>query len=709
MKDKAGDRAGALAGDLSLKWEQPSVDNSELDQAGMPSRDEPGLGRAAWIAGGLILLLCLGLVRFYSFMLFHVLAEGFSIVVAVATFLIVWHARRTMASGFLTLLGTAYLCVAGLDMVHTITYRGMGVIENATQNQSVQTWLIARWIEAGSLLISFRYLGRSLSMPRVLAGYLGLMAASILLVFLGWFPDCYTEAGLTLFKILGEGAVVALLLGALVVNWRCRDRFAGGLQVYMYAAILLTIGAEVFFSLYQDIYGFFPTLGHLCKVASFWMIYRLLVESTLRRPYALLYGNLEKSRQELKRTAGDLSRERGFLRTLVDHVPIGVVALSGRAGKIRLANEAFFTSCCLKSPDVIDSNFADLLGPEGRKAFEKASAQAIDTGKMVHLEEVADFCPDHPHRTWWSLYVVPISGEEEDSLLVLLQDRTASIQQRRELEELSRTLERRVEERTAEAETRTAQLREMAMELTRAEQRERRNLAGVLHDHLQQLLVGAKFRLEAMAGKSEASSESIQQVEKLLDDSLDVTRSATYELYPPMLHEEGLPAGLEWLINWMGDKYELNVELKVDPKAELRSQVLEMFLFQAARELLFNVVKHGQTSQASIWLGPGDEESLEMIVSDEGKGFSPGILEKDSNGENSGFGLSSIRERVEFLGGRFEMDSAPGSGTRIALRVPLDCETLHQRELGVVKEMEAIGRYRSEGGENSDSEPAGGE
>jgi PAS domain S-box-containing protein len=629
----------------------------------------------AWLGVGLVALAALRLLAVYSYLLFHVLAEGFVIVVACATFLVVWHVRRTMASGFLTLLGSAYLCVAALDLAHTLAYRGMGVLVGDLHNQAIQAWLIARWIEAGSLLVSFRFLGRSVSMQRALGVYLGLLAGSLGLIVLGWFPDCYVDGELTAFKIVGEFAVIAMLLGAMVLTFQTRRRFPQGLVVYLYAAILLTVAAEVFFVTYRDPMGVIPIIGHLCKVASFWMIYRLLIESTLRRPYSLLYRDLKQSQE-------DLGREREFLRALVDHTPLGIAALDNEDFRIRLANEAFCGACGVEASQVRTKCLADVLAPSRRQEVLGLLQEAVESGHVRHRPEVLGFFSAESSESFWSVYAVPLRGASgNSSLLLLVQDMTSVVRQRRGFEELSRTLERRVEERTAEAETRTAQLREMALELTRAEQRERRRLASVLHDHLQQLLVGAKFRVQAISAKSEAPADALEEIQDLLDDSLEVSRSATYELYPPMLHEEGLAAGLHWLSNWMGDKYELDVSLDLDPEACMKSQVLQMFLFQAARELLFNVVKHGQTKNASIWLAKVSSDRLEMTVTDEGKGFCPEELDDADGEEAGGFGLRSIRERIEFLGGTFEADSAESEGTRIRLEVPLDCETRHQEKL----------------------------
>lgn len=239
-----------------------------------------------------------------------------------------------------------------------------------------------------------------------------------------------------------------------------------------------------------------------------------------------------------------------------------------------------------------------------------------------------------------------------------------------ELRRLNLELERRVRERTAELALRAAQLRALAGELTLSEQRERGRMARILHDHLQQLLVGAKFRMIALGNHSDLFvQQTIEEVGQLLDESIQASRSLTAELSPPILHEAGLNAGLEWLARWMRSKHGLSVELSMDPPVPLPEDV-KVLLFESVRELLFNVVKHSQTRSATVALrhGAGD---LQVMVSDPGCGFDVQSIPQAGIAA-AGFGLFTIRERLELMGGRLEVHSAAGKGSRCLLTVPLD-------------------------------------
>jgi PAS domain S-box-containing protein len=239
--------------------------------------------------------------------------------------------------------------------------------------------------------------------------------------------------------------------------------------------------------------------------------------------------------------------------------------------------------------------------------------------------------------------------------------------------EANATLEEKVEERTQELEHRAAQLRALTSELTLAEQRERSRLAKVLHDHLQQVLVAAKFRLTTL---SRAGDDFVRQATKeaegLIDESILASRSLTAELSPPILHVAGLNEGLRWLARRMADRQGLFVNLELNECGPLPDS-LKILLFQSVRELLFNVVKHAKTRSAEVNLRCFDG-SLQVTVSDQGTGFDPVAMPLAGEG-GRGFGLFGIQERLAFMGGTLKVESSPGQGSRFVLSVPITSPT----------------------------------
>jgi len=257
---------------------------------------------------------------------------------------------------------------------------------------------------------------------------------------------------------------------------------------------------------------------------------------------------------------------------------------------------------------------------------------------------------------------------------------------------LIRDLENRVAERTADlaranrdlqseiAERRQAearlldyqgQLRSLASELLLAEERERRRLATDLHDHIGQTLAVTQMHIDALRPPTATAdvTPELDQVSALLDEMDEAIRTLTFELSPPVLHELGLGAGVEWLAEQLQAQHGLHVELVDDGQPKPLEEDVRTLVFRAVRELLINVVKHAGAGEARVDLSRiGDQ--IHAQVSDDGRGFEsrPDSAPRVSSG---GFGLFSIRERMESIGGSVHIESTPGQGTRALLTAPL--------------------------------------
>lgn len=232
-----------------------------------------------------------------------------------------------------------------------------------------------------------------------------------------------------------------------------------------------------------------------------------------------------------------------------------------------------------------------------------------------------------------------------------------------------------LEDRTAELERRTAQLSRLATDLTLAEQHAREQLAKTLHDHLQQLLFGATLKLDRLAtraARGDVDLDLVASARSDIDDAIAAARSLSVELFPPALHERGLPAALEWLAGWMRQKYGLSVRISADAQANPGRHDLRILLFESCKELLFNVVKHAKTNQVAVKVALGPHQTLCITVTDKGAGFDPALTFDVARAQQPGLGLFSIRERLALLGGRLDIESAPGRGARFTLVAPRD-------------------------------------
>src|SRR5438067_5278140 len=240
-----------------------------------------------------------------------------------------------------------------------------------------------------------------------------------------------------------------------------------------------------------------------------------------------------------------------------------------------------------------------------------------------------------------------------------------------ELANLNQTLEQRVAERTAEAVERAQKLRLLSAELSLAEERERRRIAQVLHDDLQQMLMAAQLHLRNLDKTENAAkrAEIIRNIQNMLERSFNLTRSLSVELSPPVLHDHGLAAALEWLAAQARKDHGAKVSVDADSSANPKAIDVGVFLFQAVRELLLNAVKHAPGSPVHITMKGTGLGKLRVVVSDRGPGFDPAKLDRQGI-QLGGLGLFNIRERMASFGGTLRIDSAPGHGTRITLVAP---------------------------------------
>lgn len=347
---------------------------------------------------------------------------------------------------------------------------------------------------------------------------------------------------------------------------------------------------------------------------------------------------------------------------------------------------------------------ATTLGQEGFHAHicadGAALAQAIDEGAGVVLltDDVLHHCDLSPvtevlrRQPLWSdlpllLLAWPQTGEQALAALaatgrnVRLIDRPASalslvtgvesaLRARRrqyeirsllaELRDLNENLETRVEQRTQK-------VRELARALAQAEERERERIAQLLHDHLQQILVAVTIHLQLMStpALAPAMRRSLAEIEEMVAEAVEATRSLSMDLSPPVLRQAGLGAALHWLQSEMRNSHHLQITLTLDEQAAAAREELAALLFRTIRELLLNVVKHAHTQQAQVSLRQ-EQGQLIVTVADQGRGFLQAELE--TNG--SGYGLPSIRERVALRGGTVQIDTAPGEGTAVTIMIP---------------------------------------
>ncbi|HSB01105.1 MAG TPA: sensor histidine kinase, partial [Anaerolineales bacterium] len=217
------------------------------------------------------------------------------------------------------------------------------------------------------------------------------------------------------------------------------------------------------------------------------------------------------------------------------------------------------------------------------------------------------------------------------------------------------------------------QIRSLASELAAAEQVERHRIAQILHDDLQQRIFAVQMQLSFLKDAYEKNDLKAFEIDfsklaEWLAGAIQVTRQLSVDLSPPILHGEGLIETILWLAAQMKEQYGLEVNIKVDGKPGQLDKKVQVMVFYAVRELLFNIVKHAETLNAAVNFERHDHE-LRLTVSDQGKGFDD---TKIMSNPKIAHGLLIVSHRLNLLGCNMDVKSQLGKGTQVIIEIPYE-------------------------------------
>jgi PAS domain S-box-containing protein len=369
---------------------------------------------------------------------------------------------------------------------------------------------------------------------------------------------------------------------------------------------------------------------------------------------------LEKTNEEMRleiaerrRVEKALVQSESRFRTVIREAAIGI-ALIDKKGHIIEANPALLAMLGYSPEELQGMDFTRISHPEHAesswKNFQKLLTGQQDVGKLETR---------YIRKDGWigwgrqSISLVRETGGKPQFAIALFED----ITERRQSEDKIRTYQE--------------ELQSLASELSLTEERERRRLATVLHDHIAQMLMVAKAKFEGLTESklSRKLARPVAEVQKLVEESIRHTRSLIFELSPPILYDLGFEAAVDWLAEHMQQQYGLRVDVEDDGQSKDLDNEVRGLLFRSVQELLFNVLKHAGASRARVCMRR-DGDYLRVAIEDNGAGFAPDTLSVPPE-KMAGFGLFSIRERLNYFGGRMQIDSIPGQATSVILTIPL--------------------------------------
>jgi PAS domain S-box-containing protein len=345
------------------------------------------------------------------------------------------------------------------------------------------------------------------------------------------------------------------------------------------------------------------------------------------------------------------SEER--LKILFESAPDAIYLIDSK-GRFVDGNRAAEDLIGFKKTEVIGKSLAELgLLSAGQLSKARANLKKVAAGKLSGPNEYTLKRKDGSHisvevRT----FPVKIGGK------ILTQGIARDI-----------TGHKRTEKKLLEHQ---AKLKSLASRLSLAEERERYRLATDLHDQISQSLVISKIKLDQLHKSSGSNefTESLKDISNCLGQVIDDTRALTFDLSYPILYELGFEAAVaEWLTDQIQVKHGIKTEFTNDGHQKPLDDDIRVLLFRNVRELLINVVKHAQPKKVKVSIRR-IKDNIRIGVEDDGIGFDPNEV-MSMSAKRAEFGLFSVRERLEQLGGLIEIDSRVGHGTKIMMTAPL--------------------------------------
>jgi PAS domain S-box-containing protein len=350
---------------------------------------------------------------------------------------------------------------------------------------------------------------------------------------------------------------------------------------------------------------------------------------------------------ERKRVEEELRDREATMRALLN-APTDVAVLLDASGTILALNGATAQGFGKSEDELVGSCVYDLFPPAVAN-FRKAQVD-----KVFQFSTPVRFEDEREGRAFDNSFY-PVFDAQGNVVRIAIYSR--DITPRKQAEEEIRNYQER--------------LRSLASQLSLAEERERRRIATVLHDRIVQTLALAKINLGLLQRPVSYTdlAEPLNEIQRLIEQAIQDTRSLTFEISSPILYQFGLEAAVEWLTEQIRDRRGIPCEFRDDGRPKPLDEDVKVLLYQAVRELLINVVKHAQAHSAKVSIRR-EGNDMQITVEDDGVGFDTSDISSLWS-RSEGFGLFSIRTRLDHLGGQLDIQAKPGHGTRVNLVVPL--------------------------------------
>ncbi|MFZ7134375.1 MAG: MASE3 domain-containing sensor histidine kinase [Eubacteriales bacterium] len=615
----------------------------------------------------LISLMVLFYVGTVHYLLFHSLVEMLCITVA---FMILSTVRNlshfNQQKEAWIILAIAYGVVGCFDLIHTLSYKGMGVFLNDTADLPTQLWIAARYIESISLLSFILLYNKKLRTIKIVIVYITIIIAVVGSIYFNFFPDCYIDGiGLTLFKKISELIIVCVLLFSLKELYRQKKGFHTKTWFYLYGSIICTILSEMCFVFYMDIYGLCNISGHIFKLISYYLLYKGVIQVGILHPYIQLECN-----------------ERKYYN-LIRILPEGII-IQGDTG-IQLMNEAG----------------SKILGISEEHAYGKTVEELLKFSSGDLMEKLCNIFNKEYRFTRWDgevldleVSVFPFIYNEEKCLLILLKD----ISERRKTEKLQSELA--AEEKKLKEALEYDRLRNNFFNNISHEFKTPLNvILGIsqlldveLKNHREDNCISSNYHTYIKTIKHNS-----YRLWRLLDNLIDITKINTGSFKMSLQNYNIVSVVEDMTLSVARYLKDSHVEIIFDTDIEEKNMVCDSELIE---RMILNLISNGikfSKGKGMIYIRLiNGKEYITLEVHDKGIGipedkihtifqsFSKIDESLSRNNEGSGIGLALVSALVEIHQGKITVVSKKGIGSIFTIKLPtqLTIDSDNKRVLG---------------------------
>jgi PAS domain S-box-containing protein len=594
-----------------------------------------------------------------NFLLFHCLAELFSIIIGFSIFVITWNSRKFIDNEYIIFLGVAFFFISILDLLHMLSYHGMPFFQNHGTDLPTQLWIAARYMQGVALVIAPFVLKHKININFIFTYFLLVTALVFFLIFKDLFPICYLDGiGLTTFKKVSEYIISGILIFSIIFLLQYKKIFDRYVFILIICSIIFSILGELCFTLYLSVYSFSNFAGHFLKIISFLLLYRAIIVTGLKRPYNLLFRELNQNKEEYHSLFENMIDGFARHRILTDDKghPVDYVFIE--------VNHAFEVLTGLKKerligkkvtevlPDIKDDP-VDWIGRYGDVAL---------TGKSIRFENYS-----MDLEKWFEVIAY---RSKNDTFATVFQDIT-------ERKQIEQTLERKVKERTEELESRNQDLKDFTFIASHDLQEPLRKIhtfADMIYEKI------TKGSYEQLGDYISRMQDSVKRMQTLIKSLLDYSRVTTTEKpFEKIDLSQAMAEAMSNLEILIKDK---NAVIEVAALTVVEADIAQ--IIQVFQNLIENALKYhkpGDVPFIRIYGNKVDDSSFQIIVEDRGIGFDEKYLTKifmpfqrlhgKSEYKGTGMGLAICNKIVKRHGGNLTATSEPGKGASFVFTLPV--------------------------------------